>query len=464
MLIRNAEIEFGTLADVRIDKGVIVEIGRALQPRPAEQVIEACGNALLPGLHDHHIHLLAFAASLDSVPCGPPSVRTEAALIEALQARRTTTPSGWIRGIGYHESVAGDIDRDWLDRVAGSAPVRIQHRSGRLWILNSAALDLVAGGADGPLETIGFRPTGRLYDGDRWLRDRLGGARPDIARASAFLASRGVTGFTDTSQSNGPDEFALFAAAQTTGALLQDVVMMGGDALASLRDRPRLRTGARKLHLHDADLPDFEQTCDTIRASHARGRPVAAHCTTLGELVFALGALREAGSIRGDRIEHAGVAPPDVPPLMAELGLTVVTQPNFIAERGDAYLTEVDPADRPWLYRLRGLRDAGIPVAGGTDAPFGNADPWLAMAAAVSRRTAAGATIGEAEALLPEAALALFTGAPGAPGGSPRTIAAGAAADLCLLDRPWDHARAGLSRVGIIATIKAGRIVWPLSP
>ena len=71
----------------------------------------------LPGLHDHHIHLLAFAASLNSVPCGPPHVTCERELAEALRARQPANPGAWIRGVGYHPSVAGDIDRSWLDRV-----------------------------------------------------------------------------------------------------------------------------------------------------------------------------------------------------------------------------------------------------------------------------------------------------------------------------------------------------------
>ena len=47
------------------------------------------------------------------------------------------------------------------------------------------------------------------------------------------------------------------------------------------------------------------------------------------------------------------------------------------------------------LERHRRVRDAGIGLAAGTDAPFGDADPWAAMQAAVTRRTRAGATIGE---------------------------------------------------------------------
>jgi predicted amidohydrolase YtcJ len=116
MLIRDAEI-YGRneRADVRIVAGRIDGIGR-LMPQPGEPVLDAAGGALLPGLHDHHLHLMSYAAALGSVRCGPPEVTDAAALAAALARADAVDPRGWIRGIGYHESVAGDIDRAWLDR------------------------------------------------------------------------------------------------------------------------------------------------------------------------------------------------------------------------------------------------------------------------------------------------------------------------------------------------------------
>lgn len=107
ILIRHAELRTGAKADVRIRHARIAAIGD-LAPEPGEHVIYARGGALLPGLHDHHIHISASAAALASVPCGPPAVTDADAL-----ARMLDRPgSGWLRGIGYHESVAGMIDRD----------------------------------------------------------------------------------------------------------------------------------------------------------------------------------------------------------------------------------------------------------------------------------------------------------------------------------------------------------------
>jgi predicted amidohydrolase YtcJ len=153
------------------------------------------------------------------------------------------------------------------------------------------------------------------------------------------------------------------------------------------------------------------------------------------------------------------VIPPEAIAPLVRLGLTVVSQPNFVSERGDAYLDEVDPGDRPWLYRVAGLLDAGIPVAAGTDAPFGDPDPWRAMVAAVERRTESGKLLGGRERVTPEQALALFSGDLEHPG-RPLSIESGAAADLCVLAVPWADARRQLSSDLVAATIRAGQVIY----
>ena len=184
-----------------------------------------------------------------------------------------------------------------------------------------------------------------------------------------------------------------------------------------------------------------------MRAAHAAGRGVAVHCVSRVDLPFALAALRAAGPRPGDRIEHASVAPPEAVAELAALSVIVVTQPALVAERGDRYLTEVDAEDQSYLYRLAGLRAAGIGLALSSDAPYGNVDPWAAMAAAVSRRTRAGVILGSGEALTPEAAYAGFAGPPDDPARAWRPLATGAPADLILLDRSWAAARAALASV-----------------
>jgi len=186
---------------------------------------------------------------------------------------------------------------------------------------------------------------------------------------------------------------------------------------------------------------------------------VAVHCVTLTELVFTLAALREAGVMPGDRIEHASVTPDEQLREMAALGLAVVVQPNFVAERGDEYLADIPREDWPNLYRLRAFQAACVTMAGGSDTPFGYADPWAAMAAAVSRKTGRGQSLGAVEALTPEEALDLFLADP-VELGRTRRIGIGAMADLCLLTRPWREAREILSADLVKTTFIGGRDIF----
>lgn len=457
MLIRNAQSQSRAIADVRIDGNSVVDVRDNLPARPGEVVLNARGGALLPGLHDHHLHLLALATSLESLRCGPPEVLSEEQLERQLHERAALPagPDGWIRAIGYHESVAGDIDRAWLDRVVPDVPVRIQHRSGRLWIVNSCGLARLA-----PLRDTDALATGRLYDADQWLRQRLGGRPPALQRVSTLLASFGVTGVTDAGARNSQQEYQYFVDCAARGELQQRVIVMGDASLDGATDVGAVRRGPTKIYLRESALPAPDDLSASIARSHAAGRSVAVHCVTEAEVVFAISALSASGSRPGDRIEHASVAPPDVLSLMAEQGLTVVTQPNFVRERGDSYLTDLPDRDQPWLYRGRGFLEAGIALAAGTDAPLGDANPWLAMQAAVDRRTISGRTLGKDEALSPEEALALFSGDPLEPGGGLAPIGPGSPADLCLLDRPWSAARLDLAAVKVIATVQSGRLSW----
>ena len=435
LLIRDAELG-SSRADVRCRGGHIVEIGAGLVARADEELIDARGGALLPGLHDHHIHLFALAAARRSVQCGPPEVADLEALAWALA---NAGGSGWIRGVGYHESVAGMLDRRALDAIVPERPVRIQHRSGKMWFVNSAAAHIL--GLDAAFH-------GQLFRRDDWLREHVD-TDVDLAAVSRELASYGVTGVTDATPSNDNATAAEIAAA----GVRQRVCPMGGDALSQ---------GTLKIMLDEYALPDFDALRARITHAHARGRPTATHCVTRTELVFALSALIEAGTIPGDRIEHASVTDEATMLLVVQSGVTVVTQPNFIAERGEQYLADVDPADHRHLYRCRSFLDAGVPLGGGTDAPFGKPDPWAAIRAAVTRRTADGRVIGPKEALSPERALALFTTPAGEPGGAPRRIAVGEAADLCLLDRGWKEARESLRHEHVAATVLGGEVTFRL--
>ena len=155
MLIRGAALLDGGAVDIRVEDR-IAEVADRLAPQRGEQVYDAGGETVIPGLHDHHVHLRSAAAALTSTRVGPAEVHNRAELARALAAADVGV-DGWIRAVGYHEAAAGPLDRAALDEVSPPVPVRIQHRSGVLWTLNSAGLARVG---------LADHPDGRLRSAD----------------------------------------------------------------------------------------------------------------------------------------------------------------------------------------------------------------------------------------------------------------------------------------------------------
>lgn len=381
---------------------------------------------MLVGLHDHHVHLAALGAEAASVRVGPAEAGDRDGLVGAL---RSGPPGEWVRAVGYHESVAGELDRWVLDDFAPDRPVRVQHRSGALWVWNSAALR--AAGLDGG-GLGGDGGDGRFWREDERLRGFTPPVRLDLRGVGARAAAYGITGFTNADPHPGQDLPELLSV------LPQRLVVMGiGDAPV-------------KFLLDDATLPTPGELAASVAA--VRPRPVAVHCVTRVQLLVTLLALEETGPVAGDRIEHGSVIPAETMPWLARLGVTVVTQPHFPVERGREYATDVDPDDQAHLYRCRSLAEAGIPLAAGTDAPYGSADPWAVMRAAVERSGG--------EAVARRAALDLFAGEPQRPY-RVRRLAVGSVADLFLLHVPLQEALDLMSADVVRATFVGGRRITP---
>jgi predicted amidohydrolase YtcJ len=431
MLIQRAVTLDGTAVDIRVSDR-IDEVAATLTPLPGEDVLDAGGGTVLPGLHDHHVHLYSAAAAATSIRVGPPQVRGRAGLAATL-ANAEAGEDGWIRAVGYHDSVAGPLDRDALDAIAPTTPLRIQHRSGVLWILNSVGLARVG---------LADHPDGRLRSTDSWA-DALGRNETSLADLSQRLSGYGVTGITDA----------------TPDLAIADIVR--------LEELHRHGDFAQRVHclapgkriLHDDDL-DLEQLADWIAQRHRDGGPVAIHCVTAAQLLVTIAALRDSGTHPGDRIEHAAVVPPDCLADLAALAVTVVTQPNFVAERGDQYVDEVPAAEHGQLWRVASLLEAGVPVALSTDMPFGNGDPWAAMRAAVHRITPSGAILGGSECVSAQTALTMFLGSAEQPT-RPRLVEPGESADLCVLSVTPHTALAELDAGMVAATIIGGGIAYP---
>ena len=459
--------------------------GLAFRGEQLEEVIDAEGGALLPGLHDHHIHLLSLAESLRSVDVsqvadlGQLRSRIRAS---AGDAADRSAGGGWIRAIGYHESAAGDLTKHDLDEIVRNRPLRIQHTSGAMWMFNTLGMELLGISETTPgaeLDEAGMA-TGRLFREDELLRSGLGLPERYVAASEAaasagdsqiakgltevgiMLSSFGVTGVTDATPGYGDAEVGFFRNMAEAGVIPQRLTLMpsvermiadasppknsatqstpaiSAEAASTEMLMPHVSFGPHKIILSDHALPAFSEVADEVRAAHEAGRPVAVHSVTRASLALLVAVLDDVGSLEGDRVEHASVAPPELVAELQRHKVRVVVQPNFITERGDRYLSEVESEDLKWLYRCQGFLEAGLRMAGGTDAPFGKPNPWLAMWAAVKRETQPGQqVIAPQERVAAADARDLFLSPLDDPGGRPRRVSEGMAGDLCLLHEPW---------------------------
>ena len=296
---------------------------RACGRLAGEEEIDADGCALLPGLHDHHVHLRALAAAQASVQVGPEQVRSAAELAARLREADAAAPPGaWLRCVGYHESVAGPLDRWALDRLLADPArpgARVQHRTGALWVVNSAALAalgldadapgrpgrLSRGGArrrrpgdratvaDGPLAR---RPRSRAAGRSR-RRPRLGeraGRRPRRHRLHRRHPRRDRSATSPAWPPRRPTARSRSACTAWRAPTF---------ALRVPGARGRFSIGPVKIMLDDDTLPSLDELADSVRQAHAAGRTVAVHCVTRVQLVLTLAALDagRAGAGRPDR-------------------------------------------------------------------------------------------------------------------------------------------------------------------
>lgn len=439
LVLRNVRPWGGALVDVAIARDKIAAVGSDLNANG--EAIDGRGGLLLPGLHDHHLHILALAARRQSVDLA--GLTDSAAIAERL---RTTPGDGWIRAVGYDERAAGLPDAAQLDHWVANRPMRMADRTGALRVLNSAALALLHRHQLPPgAERDGSgQPTGRFWREDRWLATALPQALPDLAAEGQALAALGLTALTDATAHNGPDEARLLA-----GALPQRLTVMGSEALYA---GPGYQLGPLKLALDERDLPPIDELASRIAAARRSGRAVAVHCVTEAELAIYLAALDAAGGAQaGDRIEHGGLIPAEFVPVIAEAGLIVVTNPAFIHDRGDRYAATIAPDRWEALYPAAGLLLAGIALLAGSDAPYASPDPWLAMRTARERRSSSGALLGAGQRLNALGALRLYCQG---------AITAGSTADLILCDGTLADVLADLSVERLRLTLISGSIAF----
>jgi predicted amidohydrolase YtcJ len=468
---------------------------------PGARMVAAGTAAIIPGVHDFHLHLVGMARARRSVPLE--GVTTFEALLAELRRRTATLmPGAWLRGHGWGEELLSAGALEGLDGAMGERPALLySHDTHSAWA-SAAALraagigaetaDPAAGrierGADGSPNGILRESATQLVEA---VAERLRGPALDaeLDEVLAELAGLGITGATDagdTTTENGIGEFAVLgdraslllgSRARLDGRIRLTVNVpadaIGAASLLGLRTGAALpgtstlragwakayldgALGSRTAALHAPYAGDAgsgagimrlapEQLDSIATAARAAGIGLALHAIGDRAVTLALDAIGRAPArslgTPPDRIEHAQLVRAEDLGRFAEMRVTASLQPvHVVSDRPQA---EAAWADRlANAYPWRSLAAAGARLAFGSDAPIETPNPWLGLFAAVHRRAPADALADwqAQEGVDPQVALAAYTRAPAIGAGRPEEgkLGVGAVADLAVLNVDLD--------------------------
>jgi predicted amidohydrolase YtcJ len=243
------------------------------------------------------------------------------------------------------------------------------------------------------------------------------------------------------------------------------------------RDRSALRASGqmsgqldkRDRRFHSGILFYTEaQARELVDEAVARGLSLALHAEGNEGIERALAVLprspkdREPG-VGPHRIEHFFFPDPDAIGITAEGEIATAVQPTIVEWVGDRLLAMGIVGRWPFTP-IRSMLDAGLTVAGSSDAPVVDFDPLRGIRTAVRRRAASGEPIEDGEQVTIAEALEMYTVHGARSGGLEHdvgTLEAGKRADLVVLNAdPTALGPEELDRLIVERTVSGGSDVY----
>jgi predicted amidohydrolase YtcJ len=397
------------------------------------QTYDLNGKTVWPGLTDAHIHLQHYGLGLQFIDCET-ATRSECLERVAIKARHTL-PDQWIRGHGWNQNswpegfgCAAD-----LDLVAPQQPVYLTAKSLHASWANSRALQLAGITSATPdpeggkiMRDADGKPSGILLESAMGLVEEvipeltLAQLCANLLAAQATLWQYGITSVHDY------DSARCFGALQildheeqlklrvTKGIPYEIMPHAVACGLRTGFGSPHLKIGSVKMFADGALGPqtaamlqpyegaagntgilllDAEQIVEAGQQAAQSGLSLAIHAIgdrANHEVLKAYTQLRQFETQHNlphlrHRIEHVQILHPEDYRRLAELDVIASVQPIHAT-------SDMEMADRFWGKRSAGayaygtLRDAGTPLAFGSDAPVESPNPFLGLHAVVTRQ------------------------------------------------------------------------------
>lgn len=438
---------------IAVRDGRILAAGSARDVRRlaggSTRLVDLDGHTVVPGFVDAHVHLSGIGRRLHEANLEGTTSWDEA-VARVQDAARSAAPGAWVRGRGWDQNdwaVREFPDHQTLSDAVPDHPVYLRRIDGHAAIANARALALGGVGA-GTADPAGGRivrrpdgtPTGVLVDGATELVSRHIPPPTPAERQQFFAAAftsciqAGLTGVHDAGMSAAEVDAmrALLAAHRvplrvygmwdaTPDAEDMDIVERAVQARPQPWDSTQhFALRAAKLMVDGAlgsrgaallepysdagdsrGLPQYTPESFTARAKplYDAGYQLATHCIGDAANRLVLDVYEEIGAGakgvgRRLRIEHAQVLSEADIPRFAKLGVLPSMQPTHCTSDMPWAEDRIGPQRIRGAYAWRRLRDTGVVIPAGSDAPVESVEPLRGLYAAVTRQDAAGQPAG----------------------------------------------------------------------
>lgn len=409
----------------------------AIGALPADEVVDLGGNTVLPGFIDTHMHAGMYAGSLAMADLrGAASIGE---LLSTLLSKAEQTPPGqWVLGAGFDQERLKEKrfpTRLELDGVSTEHPIFISRCCLHSHVANSMALRLAGITGETAAQIAGTvatdaagQPTGLLLEyAAQPVQRHIPLAPADRGQSLRQLkaicrefSSVGITSATTIAVADIAENFGLYQDLAKSGQLTVRFniatdklppcgIQTGlGDDMVKYGFFKKVCDGAlgsRTAALY-APYADDESTSgilnytqerlnDIVETAHNAGLQVGLHAIGDRGLDAVLTAIENAWqkNPRPDprfRVIHASVVNEELLTRMARLPLLVDVQPKFLSSDMAWIESRLGQQRAAQAFRFRTMTDRGLLLCGGSDLPVEPCNPFLGIAAAVTRQTLEG--------------------------------------------------------------------------
>ncbi|MDR0424240.1 MAG: amidohydrolase [Clostridiales Family XIII bacterium] len=492
---------------------------------PVAEKEDLGGRAVLPGISDTHIHVLMDCSNKSNVVLN--TARSIAELVEQMRARDDGAVS-WLTGCDVTMS---DLEenryplRFELDRISTERPIAVMSHCLHVNMVNSKALEMMGvtkesaagdpclsfyedGEPDGIIREEAF--TKYLAPFMSAIMAEPGYRKNLIRKYIAEYSRHGYTTLHAISSFDAAPPFEYFDQyyeMEREGALPVRIRINSAyfpDALYAQTGfgTDMVKVGARKIFLDGSlggrtaamrepysDMPDEkgdlfytkETLIELLQKIYDSGLEASVHIIGDAAMELILDAAEAvypasdercpekrlaAAGLRRLRVIHASVADPVQIGRLARLPIILDVQPNFINSDGGFAPDRLGERIKGFTP-LRSYIDAGILLAGGSDAPVDPPLPFLGMECAVTRKSITGFPEG---GLVPEEALSVYEAVSmytrnaaycSSEEHIKGTISAGKYADFITIDKDiFEIAPTEIHTINVLKTVMGGRTVW----